>query len=778
MSDRIQAYRDTAVGTALGEDVLLLQSMHFTEQLGRPFQGELDLYSETDDKIDFSKIIGTDMTVRLEQGTTGTRYFNGYVSRFVQSSRTGRLSRYHATIVPWIWFLTRTSDCRIFQNQKIPDIVQGVLKEKGYTDVELQLSGTYTPKEYVVQYRETDFNFISRLLEREGIYYFFRHDNGKHTMVLCDSPSAHKAYPEYATIPYRAVSTDANREYISDWTIEQTVEPGLYSLNDFDFTAPKKSLLAKAQASATYAQSDHEIYDYPGEYTKSAEGQEYSKVRIEELQAQQEVVSASSDALGISAGFTFTLTDPPRTDQTDEHLITSASIQISSDQFDAGKGSGGGKGGPMFSAHFTAIKSKTQFRSPRITPKPVMQGPQTAIIVGKKGEEIWTDEYGRVKVQFHWDRYNKADENSSCWIRVSQEWAGKKWGSIRLPRIGHEVIVDFLEGDPDQPIVTGRVYNGDNKPPYPLPAEATKSTTKSLSSKGGGGFNEIRFEDKKGSEQVFIHAQHNMDVHVNASHMESVGGSKHLTVGGEKDGVRSGVLNELVYKDHNVYIKESRNEKIGGNVQQLIGQGEGPGGNLDLYIDKQRTEYVGKGYDLHVKGDRQEAIDGGQSLTVGGSQQEKIGMKHAVDAGQEIHLKAGMNVTIEAGMQLTIKAAGGFISIGPAGVTIQGTMVLINSGGAAGSGSGSSPTAPKDALIAAPVAPAGADNAKAGAITDAVAPPAHKITADPGAPVKVSPSASSLAKPRPGESEQMKRIRALLVQTDDDQEQHGHQWSV
>ena len=298
------------------------------------------------------------------------------------------------------------------------------------------------------------------------------------------------------------------------------------------------------------------------------------------------------------------------------------------------------------------------FRPPRVTPRPVVQGPQTAVVVGKQGEEIWVDKYGRVKLHFHWDRESQANETSSCWVRVSQLWAGKNWGAMWIPRIGQEVIVDFLEGDPDQPIITGRVYNAVEMPPYELPGEQTKSTIKSYSSKGGGGFNEIRFEDKKGSEQLFIHAQNRQDNRVRGSSYEFVGGERHLIV--KKDQL------ELVEGDQHLIVQGDQLEMIEGDQH------------------------------LHVKVHQNEKVDGNKSLTVGNNLQVKAGLKHALEAGQEIHLKAGMKAVIEAGMQLTIKGPGGFVDIGPAGVTIQGTLVNINSGGAAGAGSGSSPTSPED----------------------------------------------------------------------------------
>jgi type VI secretion system secreted protein VgrG len=349
-------------------------------------------------------------------------------------------------------------------------------------------------------------------------------------------------------------------------------------------------------------------------------------------------------------------------------------------------------------------------------------GTQTAVVVGPKGEEIFTDKYGRIKVQFHWDREGKNDIDSSCWIRVGQPIAGRRWGASFWPRIGQEVIVDFLEGDPDQPIVVGSVYNADQMPPYLGQGLDSKHKNdnkvmgvKSNTTTGGAGYNEWRFDDSKGKEQVFLHAERNMDTRVKGSSMESVGGDKHLTVGGEKDGKKSGDYHQLVYKDVHLHNKGDLSQAVGGDMYLMVGaEREGEPGDLEIVVKKDRFELVEGADELHVKKDRAEKVDGGQSLTVGGDQQEKVGQKHALDAGQEIHLKGGIKVVIEAGMQLSLKVGGNFIDISPVGVAIQGTMVMINSGGAAGTGSGSSPTAPNDAEEAKPADPSPADDSKSG----------------------------------------------------------------
>jgi type VI secretion system secreted protein VgrG len=667
-----QRYRPLSVNTVLGEDVLLLRSMTSTERLSAPFEYELTLLSERID-VSADDLLGTPATVALQLPDEGRRFFNGYVSRFSHIGFEGSYALYRATLVPWLWFLSRTADCRTYQDKKAPDIVTDIFREHGFSDFDERLSGSYRQRTYCVQYRETDLSFVNRLLEHEGIYYFFEHEDGKHTLVLADSYSAHSPAPGYEEVPFFPQGASALRDidHIDDWTLDKEVRPGAFAHNAYDFTAPRKNLLARRSAPKGHPLADLEVYDFQGDYTETADGEGYARIRLEETQAGHEIARAAGNARGLACGALFNLTHYPREDQNREYLIVAASYELQSDEF---KSSASLHAGPLFRCSLSAIDAQVPYRPPRLTPKPVVQGPQTAIVVGKSGEEIWTDKYGRIKVLFHWDRYGKTDENSSCWVRVAQVWAGKGWGGMMVPRIGQEVIVDFLEGDPDQPIVTGRVYNDDCMPPYALPGEATKTALKTSSSKGGGGFNEIRFEDKKGSEQVFIHAEKNQDVRVKKDTFEWIGSESHLIV------------------------KSDQFEEVGG--------------------DKHLT----------VKGDRNEKVSGTVSLDAGMDLQQKVGMKHGLDAGMEIHLKAGMNVIIEAGMSITLKAGGGFIVVGPAGVTISGTPVLINSGGSAGSGSGCSPDAPK--------APKEADKAEPGKVSSAQARTPPAPTPAPAKPVK------------------------------------------
>jgi type VI secretion system secreted protein VgrG len=670
-----QRNRPIQIATPLGDDVLLFYRMNGFERLGELFEYELELLSENH-SIDPDKLLGENITVGMKLADGSVRYFNGYVTRFGQYGSLDIFSYYRATVRPWLWFLTRSSNCRIFQKKTTPDIIKQVFKDQAFTDLKEKLSGSYAPREYCVQYRETDFNFVSRLMEEEGIYYYFTHENGQHHLVLADSASSHETFNGYARIPFHPEQGDTDRsraDHIHGWGFAHEVQTGAYALTDYDFKKPKADLLVKSTIAKSFRHSAYEFFDYPGLYTDTGRGDGLVRHRIEEHQARFERYEGAGNARGLAVGYLFNLNDYPRTDQNKQYLVVSASYRLQNDTYLPSMSAGTEE---TFTCGFAAMDKSQAYRPPRVTPKPLVHGAQTAMVVGPKGEEIHTDQYGRVKVQFHWDRYGKRDENSSCWVRVSHPWAGKNWGMIALPRIGQEVIVDFLEGDPDQPIITGRVYNAGSMPPYPLPDKATLSTIKTNSSKGGGGFNELRFDDKKGSEQIFIHAEKNMDVRVKSNSLEWVGNEQHIIV------------------------KKDQFEQVEG--------------------DQHTT----------VKGDHNQAVNGTISIKADQDMQEKVGMKHALDAGMEIHLKAGMNVVIEAGMSITLKAGGGFIVVGPAGVTISGTPVLINSGGAAGSGSGSSPEAPKPSKEAA--------SDKAGQVDEAKAAP------QPPKPKTYGPSATVL----------------------------------
>ena len=548
-----QKHRSIAITTSLGDNALIIKSMSGTETLSGCFKFELELMSQQQEKINFDDIVGENVTIELNLDDDKswplagkTRFFNGLVSSFEQIASLDKGFQYRAVVVPWLWLLTRTHNCRIFQNKTVPEIIQQVFENPRYSgftnfkfslDTEKDTKREYEPREYCVQYRESDFNFVSRLMEEEGIYYFFEHTDKGHKLILTDSISKHSPYSGYEQIEYHPNISDEHSQCVRELSVGQEVQPGIFALKCFDFVDPKNDLHVKSTFQCLRAATDLEHYDYhPRAYQKNKAGESYAKIRGQEMHTNSEVVRGKTDARGLSTGYTFQLTDSRPESLNREYLVTSCSYKIRSN---VQKNSDNEQ---IFTADFTAMSTAQQFRPPRVTPKPAIQGPQTAIVVTEDGEDITVDEYGRVKVKFHWDREKNSDENSSCWIRVAQVWAGKKWGAMYIPRKDQEVIVEFLDGDPDQPIITGRVYNAKNKPPIDLPVNKTRSTIKSNSTKGGGGSNEIRFEDKKDDEEIYIHAEKKLRTVVEGSESRSVGGSRSTTVSGGSDilGVPSG----------------------------------------------------------------------------------------------------------------------------------------------------------------------------------------------------------------------------------------------
>jgi type VI secretion system secreted protein VgrG len=508
--------RNVEMTHPLGGDKLVFYRITTTERLGGPFEYELEVMSPDRD-VAIADVLGKAFCVKFETREGNERYFHGLASEFRFVGSRGDYAHYLATLRPWLSVLELTANCRIFQNKKVPDIIKEVFRDLGFTDFEDKLQGDYPELEYCVQYRESDFDFVSRLMERFGIYYYFTHSKSKHSLVLANKLGSHSTASGYSKVVYYPPDADAGRrdkEHLSEISVGGCLQTGKYKVNSFDFTKPKADLLGSKVESRSNDHADHEVYDYIADYGEQKLGDGAAEVRLLARQSAWETVSASGDCCGLGCGDLFTVSESPRSSLDKEHLIVSASHDIRSDDRESTGGGGGGRTTETIAIE--AMASSETYRSPEVTPAPVIYGPQTAMVVGKKGEEIWTDEHGRIKVQFHWDRDGKSDENSSCWVRVAQAWAGKGWGSWHLPRIGQEVVVQFMNGDPDQPLVTGSVYNGDNKIPYTMPDDQTQSGIKSRSTKKGAAetFNELRFEDKKDKEQIYFHAQKDFERYV------------------------------------------------------------------------------------------------------------------------------------------------------------------------------------------------------------------------------------------------------------------------
>ncbi len=646
----------------MGDDALLLESFTGEERVSTPFRFILELLSENS-SVDMQALLTKPATlfIKLEDGSE--RSIHGILNRLklVETGADGK-GRYQAEMVPWFWLLNLYSNCRIFQNKSVTDIVEAVFQARGFHDYQLKTQGTYEPREYCVQYRETDFNFVSRLLEDEGIFYYFEQTASKHTLVLADDKSSFKACPHKATARYTpSLGGRLDEDTVLTIEEEHKVTTGIASLADYDFEKPKTRLYATLTGS-----EPAEYYDYPGKYATLDDGDRYARLRLEEREVDLVTERGKSNCMGFECGYKFTLEEHVRDAANQDYTLIALRHKGKNPSYTSGKQE------PFeYANDFEAIPNSVPFRPPRLARKPIIASTQTAVVVGKSGEEIWTDKYSRVVVQFFWDREGTDDEKSSCWIRVAQGWAGNHWGSIYIPRIGQEVTVSFLEGDPDRPLITGSVYNAIQMPPYTLPDEQTKSTLKSDSSKGGGGFNEFRLEDKKGSEQVFIHGQKDLDIRIENDRREWIGQDRHLIVTRDKI------------------------EKVSQDSHSNIAQ--------------DRVESIGRDLNVSIQGKASVKILGSNSLSVTGDVIEQFTGNHSSQVTQNLYLKA-LQVVIEAEVGMTLKVGGNFITLDPAGISIVGSpLVMINSGGAALSGSPGSPVSPTS-----PKAPAEADKANPG----------------------------------------------------------------
>jgi type VI secretion system secreted protein VgrG len=643
--------------TPLGK-TLLFQSLNATEELGRLFEFNVMALAEAKTDVDLEALLGKHAQVNLQLDDSTQRHLHGVIASAGLEGASGGYAAYRLTLRPWLWLATLRADTRIFQNIKIDALIKQVLQPYG-GDIEFNLQGSYPTYDYCVQYRESDFNFVSRLMEQEGLYYFFKHSDGKHTLMVVDKMSAHQPFPGHDKFKFRqGLGEGQHVGVVSDWRHHFELQPAKTTLNDYNYLTPGTALLKDSTSMHNGAPAALEVYDPQGEYLTVAEGQRYAKLRMEEADARYASVTAKTNLRGVATGSTFELTDHPRDAENAKYLVVSTRIDVVYSGYEAGQKDS------HFSCSFSAMSAKDVFRSQRVTPKPYIGGTQSAVVVGPAGEEIYTDEHGRIKVQFHWDRLGNKDENSSCWLRVATPIAGKAWGMIALPRIGQEVMVQFIEGDPDLPLVIGSVYNADQIPPYLLPDHATVSTFRSRSSKDGvaANFNELAFEDKKGEEYIRLHAEKDL--------LELVKHDAHREVGNDEFRMVAKNLTEEIGEDVARTIGKNYTDTIAGNAHTKIGK--------DASVNIDGKHGVKTMSDASYAGSASISVDAGTAMDI--------------KVGTNLHIKAGANVVIEAGATLTLKGA--MINIEGSGpVSITGVMVKVNSGGGGGGGS-ASPKAP------------------------------------------------------------------------------------
>ncbi|PBB82136.1 type VI secretion system tip protein VgrG [Mesorhizobium sp. WSM3879] len=672
--------RATVVQTPVGGDVLTFTHLVGRDEISRCFAYTVGFVSKSQD-VDPLKMLGG--VVSVEGESDPKRWFSGLVSEFKLIRIEDRLAFYEAMVRPWLWFLGNTTDCRIFQNMTAVEIVEKIFSKYGIAKFEKRLQGSYPQREYCVQYDESDLDFVQRLLEHEGIFYFFEHDEGKHTLVLCDAMSKLKPAPGYEKVLYNFEGQGSRRdvEYITEWIPGSAVRPGAYAHTDFDFEKPGADLMAKSAQPFSHKEAAGENYRQPGAHLDVGRGDTIAGIRREELQAVHQRSTAVGTVRGLFSGCKFKLESFPRDDQNQDYLVISAEYRL----FDPGYRTQNEAHSENFKVVLGVAPATLPYRPPRITPRPIMRGPQTATVVGPSGEEIFTDKYARVKVQFHWDRLGKKDQNSSCFVRVSQTWAGSGWGFIQIPRIGQEVIVDFIEGDPDLPIITGRVYNASQMPPYGLPGNATQSGWKSNSSKGGGGYNELMFEDKAGSELVNFQAQkdhhllikhdrnklvqhdqsdridHDAKHSVGHNLDEDVGNNKTVKIGvdqttniGSNDTETVGANRSLtVHANETIHIVANSTENIDANHSQTVGLVQ------TVTVGAARVDTVGAAEARTVGAAQMNTIGATRSVSVGISQSHSIGASDSwtIGAGQDISIGAGQTVAIAASQVTDVGAS-------------------------------------------------------------------------------------------------------------------------
>ncbi|SAK77955.1 Rhs element Vgr protein [Caballeronia temeraria] len=661
------------VDTPLGDDLRIL-GVRASAELGRMPRIELTLVSKRAD-LDFGRILGKRVSVSLNVPKAKPRVFGGYVVGFRQTGMRGRLHVYEAAVRPWLWLLARRSNCRIFQNKTVEEIVKAVFADPVYKGLEFgeikwkASTRAHPPREYCVQYRESDFNFVSRLLEDEGIYYWFQDKDGKESLILTDTLATHESVAGCESLPYGAVMAAApDIEYVSEWRTQHAIETRNWLLTDYDFKHPSRPLQKQAakpmQGFDAFAGLEH--FDYPGGYVDADHGESRAKSRAEEWRVEGSVpddpginwhqVEARTNSRSVRAGALLKLTRHPRADQNAQYLVTRTRYEIELADYEAFDGAQANR----CECWFSAIDSKQAFAPARNARKPFVQGPQTAVVVGPGGDEIYTDQYGRVKVQFFWDRQGKRDENSSCWIRVSQPWAGKGFGAVAIPRMGQEVIVDFLEGDPDRPIITGRVYNAEQMPPYDLPGNMTQSGIKSRSSKGGSAANcnELRFEDKKGAEQVVLHAEKDQSIEVENDETHSVGHDRKKTIDHDETTVVKHDRTETVGNNEKIEVVVDRNEKVGNNetIAIVANRTETVGRNETITIGENRTISVKASETASVKLQRTHAVGINETIAIGAAQEVGIGAYQSVSVGgyQNIDVRLSQTVSVGANQTTTI----------------------------------------------------------------------------------------------------------------------------
>jgi len=638
MSELTQDSRLISISTPLGKDELLLTSFEGTDYISDLFEFQIEVLS-SNHAVKPEQLIGklVDVTIQNEQNRT----FNGYISSFTYGEiKADNLRMYRMTMVPWLWFLSKTNNHRIFQNMSTKDIVSKIFKDLGFKDFKFKATGNPKKREYCVQHNESDLNFISRLLEEDGIAYFFEQKKGEHMLQIVDAANAYQVCAE-TNLTY-SKGNQPNTQ-LTRWDHDYEFRKGKWSLDDYDFNAPTKNQFQVTPSTSKFANATkYEHYEYTP-YHDFAGIKDLSKKRIEAEEAPMNVIRASSDCSSFYAGGKFKLSKHAIKEEIGTYIITSIRHRVVDNSYLSGNGDESG-----YSNDLTCIPDSVHYRPPLVHSRPVMRGPQSAVVVGPSGEEIYIDELGRIKVQFHWDREGKNNETSTCFIRVMQPWAGAGWGTSFIPRIGMEVIVNFLDGDPDRPLITGSVYNGDNAPPF---TSKTQSGIRTRSSKKGttSNCNELRFDDLKGSEQVFIHAEKNMDTEIE--------NDETLTVDNDRT--------KLIKHDENSTITNDRNKTVNNNQTETIAK------NKTIKVGVNHTESIDKNMTINVTGDLKETVEGNYT--------ESVTKAYKMQA-KTINMQADDKITLKTGKASIVMKSNGDITLSGKTINIKGSGNVVIKG--------------------------------------------------------------------------------------------------
>jgi type VI secretion system secreted protein VgrG len=661
------------VTTPLGDNKLLFKSLQGEEYLSNLFHFQLEMLSESK-QLNFDDIIGQALTVEVQFAPEHHRYFHGIVTRFVQAGTDARFTIYHAEVRPWLWLLTLTKNCRIFQKLAVPDIIRKVFSDLGFSDYRFALikPGGYEKRDYCVQYEETAFNFVSRLMEDEGLFYFFEHQADRHILVIADDLGAHKPCPGIPKARYLQVTNETQPENaITNCYFTQQLTTGQYAIDDFNFETPALDLKTSVD-SETYPMR---IYEYSAGFLNRGQGEQKVKCRLEGCTAEQQLLEGQGHCFSFISGYKFTLVNHPRQDFNKDYVLQWLSHSLSLTHY---------------SNAFRAFPATVAFRPPVTTPKPRIVSTQTAIVTGPGGEEIWTDKYGRIKVQFHWDQEGQVDENSSCWIRVNQSWAGKGYGNLCIPRIGQEVIVSFVNGNPDEPLVTGAVYNAQQTVPNSLPSGQNKSTMKSNTTPGGGGSNEMSMDDTKGKEKVYIHAQKDLEQVVENNMSTTVKVDQTLTVNSNRTKEVKADQKETVGANKTISVGADHKESISANKTLSVGANhkETIGANMELTVGGTKTETITGATTITINGAYgftansavNETINGAKTETVSSNKTETVGGNKTEDVTGTCKTIAP-TVIIDAGQEITLKVGGNSIKIDSSGISINGVKITSAASG-------------------------------------------------------------------------------------------------